>query len=128
MGAPAAVAGDQITGLCVGHQIIGPLGAPAPAPPLPFSAPLTTGLATTVLIMGKPAAVQGSGGMSVPPHVGLHASDPFMVPLQQKGTIVMGSTTVLIEGKPAATASSTCTMCLAPATSLVATGATVLIG
>jgi len=128
VGAPAAVAGDQIMGLCVGHQIIGPLGVPAPAPPMPFSAPLTTGLATTVMIVGKPAAVVGSGGMSVPPHVGLHASDPFMIPLQQKGTIVMGSATVFIEGKPAASASSMCTMCIAPATSLAATGLTVLIG
>ncbi len=115
-------------GICVGHQTISPVGAPMPAPPMPFSAPLTTGLSTSVLIGGKPAAVVGSGGMSVPPHVGLHASDPFLAPPMQKGTVVSGSPTVLIEGKPAATLSSQCTMCMGPAQSLAATGATVLIG
>jgi uncharacterized Zn-binding protein involved in type VI secretion len=128
MGTPAAVAGDQITGICVGHQIIGPLGNPLPAPPMPFSAPLTTGLSTSVLIGGKPAALVGSSGMSVPPHVGLHASDPFMAPPMQQGNVVSGSPTVLVEGKPLATMSSSCTMCMGPAVSLVATGATVLVG
>jgi uncharacterized Zn-binding protein involved in type VI secretion len=121
------VAGDQITGICVGHQLIGPLGAPIPAPPMPFSAPLTTGLSTSVLICGKPAAVVGSGGVSVPPHVGLHASDPFMVPLMQQGTVASGSPMVLVEGKPLASMSSSCTMCMGPAVSLVASAATVLV-
>jgi uncharacterized Zn-binding protein involved in type VI secretion len=128
MGAPAAVAGDRITGICAGHQIPSPAGAPVPAPPMPFSAPLTTGLATQVLIGGKPAAVVGSGGLCVPPHVGLHASDPFMAPPMQRGTIVQGATMVLIEGKPAASAQSQATMCLAPATTIIATAMTVLIG
>ena len=128
MGTPAAVAGDQITGICVGHQTISPVGNPIPAPPMPFAAPLTTGLSTSVLIGGKPAAVVGSGGLAVPPHVGLHASDPFMAPPMQRGTVVSGSPTVLVEGKPLATMSSSCTMCMGPATSLVATGATVLVG
>jgi uncharacterized Zn-binding protein involved in type VI secretion len=127
MGAPAAVAGDRVTGLCMGHQIPSPTGGPVPAPPMPFSAPLTTGLAAKVLITGKPAAVVGSGGVSVPPHVGLHPSDPFLAPPMQKGTVVSGSATVLIEGKPAATLQSQCTMCLGPATTLLATAATVLI-
>jgi uncharacterized Zn-binding protein involved in type VI secretion len=95
---------------------------------MPFSAPLTTGLATKVLIAGKPAAVAGSWGLSTPPHVGLHASDPFLAPPMQKGTVVAGSATVLIEGRPAATMQSSCTMCLGPATTLAATASTVLIG
>jgi uncharacterized Zn-binding protein involved in type VI secretion len=128
MGVPAAVAGDQITGLCIGHQTIGPVGNPIPAPPLPFAAQLITGLSTSVLICGKPAAVVGSGGVCVPPHVGLHASDPFLAPPLQRGTVVSGSATVLVEKKPLATLSSTCTMCLGPATSLVASAATVLVG
>ena len=66
--------------------------------------------------------------MSVPPHVGLHASDPFMAPPLQQGTVVSGSVTVLVEGKPLANMSSSCTMCMGPAVSLVATGATVLVG
>jgi uncharacterized Zn-binding protein involved in type VI secretion len=128
MGTPAAVAGDKITGICVGHQLIGPVGSPIPAPPMPFSAPLTLGLSTSVLIAGKPAALVGSSGMAVPPHVGLHASDPFMAPPMQQGNVVSGSMTVLVEGKPLATMSSSCTMCMGPAVSLVATAATVLVG
>lgn len=128
MGSPAAVMGDKITGICAGHQMIGPVGSPVPSPPMPFSAALIIGLATQTLIEGKPAAVVGANGLNLPPHVGLHASDPFMAPPVQKGTVVSGSTTVLIEGKPAATASSQCTMCMTPASALMATATTVLIG
>ena len=46
--------------------------------------------APTVLIGGKPAAVMGSRA-STPPHVGLHPSDPLMVPTVQQGTVVAGS-------------------------------------
>jgi len=127
MGAPAAVMGDRIMGICPNHLIPGPLGAPIPSPPLPFSAPLTMGLVNTVLIGGKPAAVMGSSGFNVPPHIGLHPSDPFLVPPMQKGQVVSGSPTVLIGGRPAATAESSCTCCLAPG-NLVPTVATVLIG
>ena len=128
MGSPAAVAGDQIMGTCVGHQTISPSGSPMPAPPMPFMAPLTTGLVSSVLITGKPAAVVGSGGTNTSPHVALHSSDPFLVPTQQKGTVMSGSTSVLIGGTAAATSTSNCTMCLGPASSLMATAQTVLIG
>jgi uncharacterized Zn-binding protein involved in type VI secretion len=103
MGTPAIVAGDMITGACPIHQIPNPAsGVPQPAPPMPFSAPLSQGLATKVLIGGKPAAVVGSSGINSTPHVGLHASDPFLVPTQQVGRITGPSPTVLFEGKPAA--------------------------
>jgi uncharacterized Zn-binding protein involved in type VI secretion len=128
MGTPAAVMGDRISAVCAVHLIPSPVGAPVPAPPLPFSAPLLQGLATKVLIAGKPAAVQGSSGVNTPPHVGLHPSDPFLVPLQQQGTVVMGSTTVLIEGKPAARTGSPCTVCAGLPGQLAGTAATVLIG
>jgi uncharacterized Zn-binding protein involved in type VI secretion len=129
MGVPAAVAGDQITGICIGHVIPGPpVGNPVPGPPFPFSAPLTLGLSTSVLICGKPAALMGSSGFNTPPHVGLHPTDPFFAPPTQQGRVVSGSTTVLVENKPLATMSSQCTMCLAPATTLVASAATVLVG
>lgn len=128
MGAPAAVLGDQIIGICPLHLLIGPLGVPVPAPPLPFAAPITTGVVATVLICGKPAAVVGSGGMNVPPHVGLHPSDPFLAPPLQQGAVAVGSTTVLIGGAPAATAASTCTICAGPAQTLAASAVTVLIG
>jgi uncharacterized Zn-binding protein involved in type VI secretion len=127
VGAPAIVMGDRITGICPNHLIPAALGAPAPSPPLPFSAPLTIGTVPTVMIGGKPAAVMGSSGMNVPPHVGLHPADPFFAPPMQMGRIVAGSPTVLIGGTPAASVSSTCTCCLVPGT-LVPTVMTVLIG
>jgi uncharacterized Zn-binding protein involved in type VI secretion len=126
LGAPAIVIGDRITGLCPNHLVIGPLGVPVPAP-LPFTAPITMGTAPTVLVCGKPAAVMGSSGFNMPPHVGLHPSDPFLVPAMQRGQVVAGSPTVLIGGQPAASAQSQCTCCLVPGT-LVPSVATVLIG
>jgi uncharacterized Zn-binding protein involved in type VI secretion len=128
VGAPAIVMGDQITGQCPNHLIPNPAtGAPQPSPPLPFSAPLTMGLATKTMIGGKAAAVVGSSGLNTPPHVGLHPSDPYMAPPTEQGQVMSGSATVLIEGKPAATAQSSCTCCVVPGT-LVPTVATVLIG
>src|SRR5580704_14548166 len=130
MPAPPLVMGDQIMGPCPPgiHQIPSPVGAPMPSPaPLPFSAPITMGTVATVLIGGKPAAVVGSSGVNVPPHVGLHATDPYLAPPLQKGQVVSGSPTVLIGGTPAATATSMCTCCLTPGTAMP-TVMTVLIG
>jgi uncharacterized Zn-binding protein involved in type VI secretion len=128
MGAPAVVMGDRVMGQCAIHQIPNPAsGVPQPAPPLPFSAPLTVGLCMTVLIGGKPAAVVASNGLNTPPHVGLHPSDPFMVPLMQKGQVLSGSVTVLLGGQPAATASSSCTCCATPG-QITPTVTSVLIG
>ena len=56
--------------MCPITRCPGPVGNPQPAPPMPFSAPLTLGLCATVLIGGKPAAVVGASGMNTPPHVG----------------------------------------------------------
>lgn len=129
MGTPAAVMGDQITGLCAIHMIPNPAsGIPQPGPPMPFSAPLVTALEPTVLITGKPAAVAGSSGFNTPPHVGLHPADPFMLPMVQEGRVAMGSTTVLFGGKPAAKTGSTVIICAGLPGQLVGTAATVLIG
>lgn len=129
MGTPAAVAGDRVTATCAVHQIPNPAtGAPQPAPPMPFSAPLVTGLATRVLVGGKPAAVVGSSGYNTPPHVGLHASDPFMVPTTQVGQVVGGSGTVLVEGKQAARTGASCVVCAGAPGQLTGTATTVLIG
>jgi len=129
VGQPAAVMGDPITATCAIHQMPNPAsGAPQPAGPLPFRAPVTTGLATTVVIGGSPAVVQGSAGVNQPPHLGLHASDPFMVATVQEGRVVTGSTSVLFDGKPAATGSATCTACGQPGATLQASATSVLIG
>jgi uncharacterized Zn-binding protein involved in type VI secretion len=106
------VMGDKIQGQCAIHQVPSPSGAPMPSPsPLPFSAPLLQGLEPTVTIGGKAVAVQGSSGFATPPHVGLHASDPFLLPNTQQGMVVTGSPTVTAGGKPVATSSSQVSMC-----------------
>ena len=78
---------------------------------MPFSAPLLMGLEPTVTIGGKAVAVMGSNGINTPPHVGLHPSDPFIVPTLQTGNVMSGSPTVTAGGKPIATTSSQVTMC-----------------
>ena len=128
MGAPAIVMNDQIQGVCGIHQIPNPAsGVPQPGPPMPFSAPITVGVVTTVVIGGQPAAVLGCTGYNFPPHVGLHATDPFMAPPMQVGRILSGSATVMIGGQPAATQTSQALCCATPG-SLVPTVTTVLIG
>jgi len=129
MGTPAAVLGDQITATCAIHIIPNPAtGAPQPAPPLPFAAPVTLGTVETVLIGGQPAAVVGSSGLNTPPHIGLFPADPYMVPVTQIGQVVVGSATVLIGGMGAASAASQCTVCGGLPGTLAASAATVLIG
>lgn len=128
MGQPAVLLGDPVTGTCPGHQLIGPIGTPVPAPPMPFSAPLTLATSTSVLIAGKPVALAGSRGLNMPPHIGLHASDPKMAPPLQQAEITGASGTVLIEGKGAAYANCAATACIAAGVMVVGTGATVLIG
>jgi uncharacterized Zn-binding protein involved in type VI secretion len=129
MGAPAAVLGDRITATCVTHLVPNPAtGVPQPGPPMPFSAPVTTGTCATVLVGGAPSVVIGSQGTCLPPHVGLHPADPFMVPTMQMGVVVAGSATVLFGGVPAARTGSSCTACGLPGATLVGSGATVLVG
>jgi len=129
MGEPAAVMNDRITGQCHVHMIPNPTsGAPQPSPaPFPFAAPLLEGLAATVLVGGKPAAVLGSAGMNTPPHVGLHPSDPWFVPALERGTVAGGSATVMFEGKPAAKSGSPCTCCQEPG-QLQGSAVSVLVG
>jgi uncharacterized Zn-binding protein involved in type VI secretion len=129
MGQPAVVLNDRINGSCLLHQIPSPTGAPMPSPaPLPFSAPLTLGLATRVTIGGRPMAVVGSSGYNTPPHVGLHASDPFLVPNLQEGRVLSGSATVLVEGKPAAYSSCPVAQCGGVPAQLVGSAVQVQIG
>jgi uncharacterized Zn-binding protein involved in type VI secretion len=107
------VQADKIQGQCAVHQVPNPgTGAPQPSPaPLPFSAPLLMGLEPTVLIGGKPVAVVGSSGINTPPHVGLHLTDPFVVPNLQQGLVMTGSATVTAGGKQLATSMSQVVMC-----------------
>lgn len=126
MGTPAAVAGDLVVGTCVGHLVPSPAGT-APAPALPFAAPVLEGLATSVLVAGKPLAVVGSAGTNTnSPHVGL--ADAFAAPVAQRGTVTVGSSTVFAEGRAVASSGARCQLCLAPVGTLQGTVATVLVG
>jgi uncharacterized Zn-binding protein involved in type VI secretion len=111
MGANAALLGDPITGLCPVHLLIGPLGVPVPTPGLPFNAPVMIGCSVKTTINTKPIVLVGATGMNTPPHVGLHPSDPCMVPLTQVGTVVASPSTVLVEGVPVAVSGASTTMC-----------------
>jgi uncharacterized Zn-binding protein involved in type VI secretion len=129
MGVPAAVAGDQVTGICLIHLIPNPAtGVPQPAPPLPFAAPVTVGVCPTVLINGTSAVVVAATGYNTPPHVGLAPADPFFVPLMQQAVVTQGSTSVLFGGSPAARTGSMATCCGQPVGTLTGSAATVLIG
>src|SRR4051794_40896709 len=126
MGTPAAVAGDMVIGTCVGHMVPSAAG-PVPAPPLPFAAPMTERLVTSVLIAGAPAVVVGSAGANTnSPHVGL--SDAFAAPVTQRATVTIGSTTVQIGGRAAASTGARCQLCLAPVGTLQGSVVSVLVG
>lgn len=128
MGSPAAVLGDQVTGVCATHLIPNPAsGLPQPGPPMPFAAPLTLNVATRVLIGGRPAALLGSSGMCTPPHIGLHPTDPFFTPVAQTATVLDGSPTVLIEGRPAARTGSQALLCAPNTGTILGSVANVLI-
>lgn len=128
MGTPAILQNDLIVGACPAHRIPDPVtGSPIPAPPFPFTAPITDGCVASVKIMGKPAAVLGSGGTNSSPHVGLHPSDPQMVGSVQKGKVMGASTSVFIGGTPAAKPSPPPMMCTTPG-QVIPTGFRVLIG
>jgi uncharacterized Zn-binding protein involved in type VI secretion len=126
MGNPAIVMGDRINGTCPSHLIPSASGT-QPAGPLPFSAPITLDTVPTVLIGGKAAAVVGSNGFNTPPHPGI-VDGAFASPTGQVGRIVTGSPTVLFGGKMAATQGSQATLCVAPATAIVPSVLTVLVG
>ncbi len=125
MGARAIVQGDKITGICPNHLVPSASGT-APAGPLDFSAPISQGLVTSVLIGGKAAAVMGASGYNEKVHPGI-VDGAFAAANMQVGRILSGSPTVLIGGKPAATLISSCTCCVVPG-KLGPGAATVVIG
>ena len=126
MGSPALAMGDKVTGTCSNHLIPSASGT-QPAGPLPFSAALTDGLVASVQIGGKAAAVMGSSGYNMPPHVGI-VDGAFATPTMQVGRVMSGSTSVMIGGKPAATTQSKGLMCVANATAAGPGAASVQIG
>jgi uncharacterized Zn-binding protein involved in type VI secretion len=127
MGAPAALLGDAITGICPVHLVIGPLGVPTPTPGMPFNAPVLLGSSVKTMFDKRPVLLVGATGMNTPPHIGLHPTDPYMVPVMQIGTIVASPATVLVEGLPVAVSGASCTMCNS-IPGMIVGSSTVLVG
>jgi uncharacterized Zn-binding protein involved in type VI secretion len=130
MGQPAAKQGDQITAVDTHIVLIPSPGGAVPMPlPHPFAGIINGNLSPNVMIMGLPAATQGSTADNMPPHI--PQGGPFQRPPSNRGVIINGSATVLINGKPAARSGDTAMTCNDPADmpvgTVVATG-TVLIG
>ena len=132
MGQPAAKDGDQVVGTDV-HIVLVPAGpALVPTPlPHPFVGQLNSGLAASVQIEGKAAAVIGSTAKHGSGHVPSPPGTSFQKPPSNSGTVQTGSSTVLAEGKGLARNGDTVQTCNdpadAPVSSIVAAG-TVLAG
>lgn len=125
MGQPAAKQGDRVVATDT-HYVMTPASTPLPHP---FTGILNDGLSSNVNIMGKPAATVDSIAANTPVHV--PQGGPFQKAPQNKGKIIIGSTTVKINGKMAARNGDTAMTCNDPADmpvgKVVATG-TVMIG
>lgn len=132
MGQPAAKDGDQVVGTDT-HIVFVPAGpALVPTPlPHPFVGQLNSGLASSVLIEGKAAAVVGSTAQHSAGHIPSPPGTSFQKPPSNSGTVQTGSSTVLAEGKGLARNGDTVQTCNdpadAPVSSIVAAG-TVLAG
>jgi uncharacterized Zn-binding protein involved in type VI secretion len=131
MGQPAAKQGDRITAKD-SHNAQAPNGAVSVVVD-PFDGPLSTGLSSDVKIMGKPAAVVGSGGSNTPSHIA-KAPLKWVVEPTNQGKVTQGSSTVKLNGKPAARDGDQALTCdditpgVAKGRVEVAPGATVSIG
>lgn len=132
MGQPAAKDGDQVVGIDT-HVVLVPAGpslVPTPLPH-PFTGKLTSGLAASVQVEGKGAAVLGSTAQHTAGHVPTPPGTSFQSPPSNQGTVQTGSATVLVEGKGLARSGDTVMTCNdpadAPVSTIVAAG-TVLVG
>jgi uncharacterized Zn-binding protein involved in type VI secretion len=115
MGRPAAKQGDKVNATDTHIVMIPSPGGPVPTPlPHTFAGKLDGKLVDSVLIEGKPAAVEGSTATNTPSHVP-QGGPSFQSPPSDKGTILKGSGTVMIGGKPAARSGDPATTCNDPA-------------
>jgi len=130
MGVPGAKQGDKVFGLDTHIVMIPSPAGPVPTPmPMPFAGQLDGGLASTVSIDDKSAAVKGSTASNQPQHV--PAGGPFQTPPSNQGTVDAGSDTVFFDNQNAARMGDKVKTCNDPSDApnglIVATG-TVLIG
>lgn len=92
---PAAKQGDKIVGVDTHIIMIPSPGGPIPTPlPHPYAGTIDADTITNVNIMGKPAAVVGSGASNQPPHI--PQGGPFQKPPSNKAKIMLGSLNVMI--------------------------------
>ncbi len=113
MAAPAAKQGDTVVAVDTHVIMIPSPGGPVPTPtPMPFNGMLSGGLASSVLIENKPAAVKGSTADNTPAHI--PAGGPFQKPPSNQATVKSGSGKVLLENKQAARAGDPATTCNDP--------------
>ncbi len=99
MGQPAAKQGDRVVAIDI-HQIQPPATSPPVPVPHPFSGLIDGALSATVKIMGLAAATVDSTATNTPPHIPIGGT--FVIPPDNKATIVSGSSSVFINGKAAA--------------------------
>jgi uncharacterized Zn-binding protein involved in type VI secretion len=112
MGAIAIKQGDKVIGQDT-HMMI-PAGAPSPVQViLPFNGMLNSGVSSNVYIHAKPAAVAGTGGTNIPPHIPPGGS--FVKAPSNVCKILQGSNTVKINKKPAARVTDPVQTCNDPA-------------
>jgi len=132
MSQPAAKQGDQVIATDMHIVMVPSPGGPVPTPlPHPFTGIIDGSLSSNVNVMGMPAASVNSTASNTPPHIPTPPGTVFQIPPQNRGTVMMGSTTVMINGKPAARNNDTVQTCADPAPNMtgkvIAVG-TVLIG
>ena len=114
MGQPAAKQGDKVVAVDTHIILVPSPGGPVPTPiPHPFNGIIDASLSSNVMIMGMPAATQGSIADNIPPHIPMGGS--FSKPPTNKAQIITGSPTVMINGKPVARNGDTALTCNDPA-------------
>jgi uncharacterized Zn-binding protein involved in type VI secretion len=92
---PAAKQDDMVVGVDIHIIMIPSPGGPIPTPlPHPHMSALKLDLSTTVKIMGKLAAMQGSKSQGQPKHI--PQGGPFQKPPMDQGEVMMGSMNVMI--------------------------------
>lgn len=131
MGQPAAKESDQIIATDTHIIMIPTPGGPVPTPlPHPFVGMIDGELSSDVNIEGSSAATVDSTATNTPSHI--PQGGPFQSPPNNKGTIIMGSSTVFINGKAAARTGDTAETCNDPTDlpvgTVISTTATVFIG
>lgn len=112
MGEFAAKQGDRIEGTDTHIEMVfvGLAEVPTPIGGHDFKGDIVDGLASTVMVEGSPAAIEGSIAQNSPRH-SPKAGTRFQNEPDNEGEVTIGSTTVFIEGSPAARNNDTATTC-----------------